>query len=117
MIYPDNLFIMGQDGGGGGGGGRGTLRQTWAAINLLEALGFLVSFKKSVVKPSQVIKYLRFLIDSIRKEMRLPAKKLNQIKKEARQLLIGSGSGVDQNFGQFISKLSAAILAIHLVPA
>ena len=87
--------------------GTGTLLQTWAAIDLLEALGFLVSFKKSVVKPSQAMEYLGFLINSIWKEIRLPAKKLNQIRRDRGQTIIGSAQVSARTLARFIGKLSA----------
>ena len=108
VIYLDDLFIMGQD-------QEETRWQTWAAIDLLEALGFLVNFKKSVVGPAQVIEYLGFLIDSTRKEIRLPAGKVNQIRKEARQLLTQAQLSA-RTLAKFTGKLSAAILAIHPAP-
>ena len=60
MIYLDDLFIMGQD-------KELTRYQSWAAIDLLMALGILINFKKSVVEPCQEFEYLGFLINSVRK--------------------------------------------------
>ena len=82
---------------------------------MLEALGFLVNFKKSVVRPSQEIEYLGFLINSVQKQIKLPPNKLNQIKREARQLLAQARVSA-RALAKFIGKLSAAILAIHPAP-
>ena len=61
-IYLDDILIMNQD-------KKRAHQATWTAIDLLESLGFLVSYDKSVL---QKITFLGFVLNSIAKEVRLP---------------------------------------------
>ena len=80
VIYIDDILLMHQI--------KQNLRGQMAlALGLLEALGFLVKYPKSQLEPSQVIDYLGFVIDSIKKELRLPKEKLNQIRVDVTQML------------------------------
>ena len=90
-------------------------QQTWTAIDLLESLGFLVNYDKSVLDPVQEIVFLGFVLNSIAKEVGLPQQKLSQIQQEARQLLSQQQVSA-RALASFIGKLSAAILAIYPAP-
>ena len=57
VIYLDDILIMNED--------KELARQmTWAAIDLLESLGFLVNHQKSVLEPTQELTFLGFVLDS-----------------------------------------------------
>jgi len=56
-------------------------------VRPLEALGFLINYPKSQLEQSQIMDYLGFVIDSIKKELRLLKEKLDQIRLDARQML------------------------------
>ena len=71
VIYFDNLLLLNKN--------PTTLKEhTLLALDLLEALGFLVNYPKSHLTPSQEVEYLGFLIDSSQRELCLPKTKLNQ---------------------------------------
>ncbi len=53
---------------------------------LLECLGFIVHPDKSIMTPGQVMEFLGMTVDSTKMELRLPAKKLKDIRAEARKL-------------------------------
>ena len=57
------------------------------ALDILEALGFLVNYHKLQLTPVQEVEYLGFLISSMHKELQLPRAKVDQIKSEAAQVL------------------------------
>ena len=107
VIYIDNLLLMHQN------------RQELTghiilALGLLEALGFLINYPKSQLEPSQIIDYLGFVIDSIKKELWLQ-EKLDQIRLDAWQMLKESMVSA-RELGQLIGRMSAATLAIYPVP-
>ena len=103
--YLDDILIMNQD-------KELARQQTWAAINLLESLGFLINYQKSVLEPTQEITFLGFVLDS---RMKLPQSKVSQIQQEAQHLLAQEKVSA-RVLASFIGKLSAAILAIYPAP-
>ena len=65
VIYLDDLLLMNRN--------QEILKeQTLAALDILEALGFLVNYPKSQLMSAQEVEYLGFLISSMRKELQLP---------------------------------------------
>ena len=108
VIYLDDILIMSQV-------KDLTHQHTWATVDLLESLGFLVNYQKSVLKPAQEISFLGFVLNSKRKEVRLPQSKVSLIQQEARQLLSQERVSA-RGLASFIGKLSAAILAIYPAP-
>jgi hypothetical protein len=65
-----------------------TLNQhTCITISLLESLGFLINYKKSILIPTQRILSLGMLIDSTTMEFILPKEKSENILRECRHLL------------------------------
>jgi len=108
VIYLDDLLLLNKN--------PTTLNKlTSLALDLLEALGFLVNYPKSHLTPSQEVEYLGFLIDSSQRELRLLKTKLNQIKPEAAQILISDRTSA-RLLAQLIGKMSAAILAVYPAP-
>ena len=61
--------------------------QTLVALDILEALGFLVNYPKSQLTPVKEAEYLGFLISSMCKELQLPRAKVDKMKSEAGQVL------------------------------
>jgi len=84
-------------------------------IFLLEALGFIVNKEKSVLCPSQEIKFLGLLVDSQSLQLKLPTEKMKQIRKEAAQLQQKEAMSARQ-LSKFIGKLNAASQAILIAP-
>ena len=108
VFYLDDVLIMNQE-------ENMALQQTWAVVDLLEALGFLVNFNKSVLTPSQEITFLGFNIDSRQRQVRLPGTKITSIQREAQSLLSQQEVSA-RTLASFIGKLSSAILAVYPAP-
>lgn len=69
-MYPDNMLIIAQS--------RQTpLKQLATAIDLLVSLGFVINLEKSVVRPTHLIEFLGFLLDSISMTISLPSGKVH----------------------------------------
>ena len=108
VIYLDDLLVMHQD--------KEELKdQSALAVNLLEALGFLVNYPKSQLEPSQTTVYLGFVIDSVKKELQLPNEKVDKIRTDATRLLRQSLVSA-RELAQLIGRMSAAILAVYPAP-
>ena len=71
VIYLDDLLLM-------NGNQEALKEQTLMALDILEALGFLVNYPKSQLTPVQEVEYLGFLISSMCKELQLPKTKVDQ---------------------------------------
>ena len=108
VIYLDDILLMSQC--------REEAQQhTWTTVDLLESLGFIVNFKKSVLEPTQELTFLGFILNSRKRELKLPQEKVTLIKKEARSLLAWREVS-PRDLARFIGKLSAAILALYPAP-
>ena len=82
-------------------------------IYLLENLGFIVSSQKCVLEPTQKIDFLGFLVDSVSRELRLPADKIKKIRADLRKML-SDNSFSARKLTQMLGKLNAATRAIPL---
>ena len=109
VIYLDDILIMHQD--------KATaVEHTATAVSLLKALGFLINYPKSQLEPSQIIDFLGFVVDSLKRELRLPQAKLTQIRQEVNSLLKREHASARNLAQLLLGKMSAAILAIHPAP-
>ena len=88
---------------------------TVAALDLLEALGLVVNYKKSHLTPTHELVFLGFKVDANRRELILPSEKVQGIVAEARSL-INKGKSLARHLAKLIGKLSAAISAVHPAP-
>lgn len=57
------------------------------AVDLLQSLGFVVNWKKSIVTPVQQIGFLGVVIDSVLLQLTLPEAKVHQIRRSCRKWL------------------------------
>ncbi|KAI9565203.1 reverse transcriptase [Daphnia sinensis] len=75
VIYLDDILLMNED--------KATLKSEveWV-VRLLEALGFLINWEKSVATPSQTLEYLGVIIDSSVLSFALPLTKVSHIQKQ-----------------------------------
>ena len=81
IIYMDDLW-------GGEQEQKVSVLHAYLTAGLLEALGFLVNWKKSVLDPTQVLDdYLGFIIDSTELRLYLPSLKIQKIQAACRDLL------------------------------
>ena len=60
---------------------------TEIVIRVLESLGFVIKKKKSILKPTQTIPFLGFIVNSIKMLLLLPEEKLQKLKSSALSLL------------------------------
>ena len=74
VVYLDDFLIMSET----EEGARKGLRIT---VGLLESLGFLINWEKSVTTPSKVMEYLGMIIDSVRMSFALPPVKVLEVRK------------------------------------
>ena len=108
VIYIDDILLMHQD--------KDKLAEiTASAVRLLESLGFLVNYIKSVLTPIQRLIFLGFMIDSIKRELRLPTEKLSKLVKEVRKTL-NLRSVSARYLAKLIGKMSATIQAVRPAP-
>ena len=105
VIYLDDLLLLDQD--------RDKLKEhTATVLTLLEALGFLVNYPKSVLEPTQILVFLGFIINSVRKELSLPPEKVvKEVKSTLEHQMVSARS-----LAQLVGRMSEALLAIHPAP-
>ncbi|XP_066590815.1 uncharacterized protein [Prorops nasuta] len=85
VIYLDDILRIGRD--------EITCRKNVESTkNLLESLGFIINYEKSVLVPSKKGKYLGFILDSVFMTLELPVKKKEIIKNSAKELVKGNKS-------------------------
>ena len=58
-----------------------------ALVYLLQCLGFQLNQEKSVLEPAQVMEFLGLTVDTVQMELRLPGRKIKQIRAEARTMM------------------------------
>ena len=108
VVYIDDLLLLHQD--------KQKLREFSAtALVLLESLGFLINYPKSVLGPTQTLVFRGFIINSVEKELSLPAEKLEKIVVEAKTMLKCHTVSA-RSLAQLIGRITAAILAVHPAP-
>ena len=80
IIYLDDILIMAET---------ETLAKQYAqtTCNLLETLGFVINFQKSILIPSKEMEFLGFLVGSQTMALALPWEKIRKVKKECQHLL------------------------------
>ena len=80
VIYIDDMLIMAESPGI-------VQKNSTGVLYLLEALGFMVNYKKSITEPTQEIEYLRVILDTTSMELKLPGVKLKKIRLEAGKIV------------------------------
>ena len=63
------------------------------------SVNFLVNYKKSHLLPTQVITFVGFIVDSTKRQLSLPPKKMRQIKEEAKKLLRKERGSISMSTG------------------
>ena len=84
-------------------------------VYLLENLGFGISKAKCQLEPTQTIEFLGFSVNSLSRELSLPATKIKKIRAETRTLLASSQVPI-RKLSQLLGKLQAATRAVPLAP-
>ncbi len=79
----------------------GALAYLQIALDLLQALGFLINLEKSVLEPSKMMEHLGMVINSVELSFTLPASKVQDVKRMCERAL---------SSGQVILRVVASIL-------
>ena len=104
IIYIDDMLILADS-------NEEASQHLEVLVHLQEALGFIKYQEKSLLCPVQEIKFLGLMVDLLAVQLKLAGEKLQQIRKEAAQLLASRAMSAHQ-VSQFIRKLDAASQAI-----
>ena len=84
-------------------------------LNLLEFMGFLVNYEKSVLVPSQRIEFLGFHVNSTNMSIALPQEKVQKIYEQAQLLLINPTPSA-REITRLVGTLSSSIPAVTPAP-
>jgi hypothetical protein len=108
ILYLDDCLIMNQD--------RDQLiRDRDTALWLLQNLGFLISWKKSILEPTQNLEFLGFQIESVDMRLTLPQDKIDDIQKRCQKLVESETTSV-RKLAKVIGKLTASAQAVLSAP-
>lgn len=108
IMYIDDMLIMGES---------ETLVKDYAAgvIYLLENLGFVINYPKSVLEPRRTMDFLGFQVDTSSMELKLPGDKIKNIRGDVRRIL-----AVDQvtalEVSRLLGKMDTITKAITMAP-
>uniref|UniRef100_A0A0P6EQZ6 Reverse transcriptase/ribonuclease h/methyltransferase n=1 Tax=Daphnia magna TaxID=35525 RepID=A0A0P6EQZ6_9CRUS len=80
VVYLDDFLVMNET-------ENGTRADLKTVLDLLNALGFLINWDKSVTVPTQTIEYLGMVVDSNRLSFSLPSAKVEDVKNMCRKAL------------------------------
>ena len=109
MIFLDDLILLHQN-------PQMLSRQKLTALWLLQALGFIINWVKSILDPCQVMdSYLGFIVDSLKMEFRLPEEKITQIISQC-QVMLQKESTTVRELAKLIGKLTASVNAVFPAP-
>ena len=79
IIYIDDILILSET-------ESLSREQTGGLVFLLENLGFIINYPKSILEPSMKIEFLGFIVDSTTMEIKLSGEKIKKIRMETRKL-------------------------------
>ena len=108
LIYLDDLLLMNQD-------EQQLIVDTNSVIWILQHLGFVINWKKSIPTPQQQLEYLGFNINSAELTLALPQDKVLKIREECQQLLQERQVSA-RRLAKLIGKLTATVLAVLPAP-
>jgi hypothetical protein len=91
------------------------LQHAATALNLLEGLGFVVNYPKSLLTPSHQIEFLGFVVNSASLTLSLPKYKIKKVLQNCQQLLDNPVTLV-RELSKFLGLLSSSIQAVFPAP-
>jgi hypothetical protein len=104
VLYLDDFLLMGQS-------LDEILMARDSTIFLLESLGFVINYKKSILNPTQCLEYLGILVNSLEMTFSLPSRKVTHLTDICNQALIAE-SLTAQKLARITGKLVATMPAI-----
>ena len=91
------------------------MRDRDSTLWLLQHLGFVINWKKSVLHPAQSMEYLGFVISSIEMKLFLPPGKMSQVVQDCKDLILERSASV-RTLSQIIGKLTSTMQAVLPAP-
>ena len=107
MIYIDDILIMASN-------PEAASKLVSEVLKLLQNLGFIINWEKSILSPQQILEYLGMIIDTILMEMRLPTDKVAKIQKECSTFI--KTTITLRTLLRLIRKMTATIQAVLEAP-
>ena len=108
MIYIDDVLVMSHT----------QVKASQLAqevVELLQRLGFLINWEKSILSPAQSLEYLGMIVDTVHMELRLPQDKVTKLQKECRNMSTKPTITL-RALLRIIGKMTASILAVLEAP-
>ena len=108
VIYLDHIIVFNQT-------QEGILRDRDSTLWLLQHLGFVLNWKKSVLHPAQCMEYLGFVINSIEMKLFLPPGKMSQLVQDCKDLILEK-SALVRTLSHIIGKRTSTMQAVLPAP-
>ena len=108
IIYLDDIIVFNQT-------QEDIVRDRDSTLWLLQHLGFVINWKKSVLHPAQSMEYLGFVISSIEMKLFLPPGKMSQLVEDCKDLILEKSASV-RTLSQIIGKLTSTMQAVLPAP-
>ena len=91
------------------------MRDRDSTLWLLQHLGFVINWKKSVLHPAQYMEYLGFVINSLEMKLFLPTEKMSQLLQDCKDLIL-EGSASVRTLCHIIGRLTSTLQAVLPAP-
>ena len=108
IVYLDDIIVFNQT-------RERILRDRDSTLWLLQNLGFVINWKKSVLDPSHCMEYLGFGINSMEMNLSLPKEKMNQLIQSCRDRIREKTASV-RTLAKIIGKLTSSMQAVLPAP-
>ena len=108
IVYLDDIIVFNQT-------REKILRDRDSTLWLLQNLGFVINWKKSVLDPSHCMEYLGFVINSLEMNLSLPKEKMNQLIQSCGDLIREKTASV-RTLAKIIGKLTSSMQAVLPAP-
>ena len=107
LIFLDDILIMAD-------APERAAEHTEIVIRVLESLGFVIKRKKSVLKPTQAILFLGFIVNSVKMLLLLPEEKLQKLRSSA--LYLQRNVPTARQVLSFLGQCQAVLPALQVAP-
>ena len=107
LIFLDDILIMADS-------PERAAEHTQIVIRVLESLGFVIKRKKSVLKPTQAILFLGFIVNSVKMLLLLPEEKLQKLRSSA--LYLQRNVPTARQVLSFLGQCQAVLPALQVAP-
>ena len=91
------------------------LQHAATTLNILEGLGFVINYQKSLLIPSQQIEFLGYMVNSVSMSLTLPKDKLKKVQNHCQKLLDYPVTTV-RELSKVLGLLSSSIQAVFPAP-